>query len=39
MLALDPFDVAWNIIVLTLLCVGFPAVVGLLAYIIERLGG
>jgi len=36
---LNPFDVAWNIIVLVALCVGYPAAVGLLACLLEKLKG
>jgi hypothetical protein len=39
MVVLDPLDVSWNLIVLTLLCVGFPMLVASIAYLLEKLKG
>jgi len=37
MIVLDPLNAPWNLIILTLLCVGFPAFVASIAYLLERL--
>jgi hypothetical protein len=36
MIVLDPLNAPWNPIVLTLLCVGFPALVASIAYLLRR---
>jgi hypothetical protein len=36
MVVLDPLNAPWNLIVLTLLCVGFPMLVASIAYMLEK---